>query len=299
MGRADLPVDIWTEAAQSALLGRMNESSKPRVAKSGGKTRRRSRRAKLKARLTRLYEGRDKTSTRFRYALLFFDIVLIAFFILTVPLHNPPWIIALDLVIAIPLILDFAARLWISRDRSAYLLQVTTITDILIIVSLLLPVFFDNLAFLRVLRSLRLLRSHHVMRDLRRDVPFIRRNEEVLHSLINLTVFVFTITALVYVLEDEINPQINTYLDALYFTVATLTTTGFGDITLQDRNGRLLAVVIMVVGVALFLRLVQTVFRPNKVRHPCPDCGLVLHDPDAVHCKHCGRTLNIETEGHQ
>lgn len=256
-----------------------------------------SRKAMLKARLTNLYEGRDKAASRFRYALLVFDVALIAFFIFTVPLHNPPWIIALDIVIAIPIILDFAARFWIARDRSAYLFQITTIADVLIIVSLLLPLFFDNLAFLRVLRALRLLRSHHVMWDLRRDVPIIRRNEEMLHSLINLVVFVFTITALVYVLEDGINPQINNYLDALYFTVATLTTTGFGDITLQDRNGRLLSVVIMVIGVALFLRLVQTVFRPNKVRFPCPDCGLVLHDPDAVHCKHCGRTINIETEG--
>jgi voltage-gated potassium channel len=135
------------------------------------------------------------------------------------------------------------------------------------------------------------------MRDLRRDVPFVRRNEETLHSLINLVVFVFTITALVYVLEDGVNPEINSYLDALYFTVTTLTTTGFGDITLTDRYGRLLSIVIMVVGVALFLRLVQTVFRPNKVRYTCPDCGLTLHDPDAVHCKHCGRVINIETEG--
>jgi voltage-gated potassium channel len=246
-----------------------------------------------------LYEGRSRSATRFRYALLAFDVFLVAFFLFTVQLGDPPWLIALDVVIAVPLILDFAARLWIARDRSAYLFQITTITDVLIIVSLLLPLFFDNLAFLRVVRMLRLLRSHHVMRDLRRDLPFIRRNEELLHSLINLVVFVFAVTALVFVLEQDVNPQITNYLDALYFTVATLTTTGFGDITLEDRNGRLLSVIIMVIGVALFLRLVQTVFRPNKVRFTCPDCGLQLHEPDAVHCKHCGRVLNIQTEGHQ
>lgn len=251
----------------------------------------------LKTRLTRLYEGRSKSAARFRYGLLAFDIALITFFILTTPLHNPPWIIALDVLIAIPLTLDFAARFWIARSKSAHLLQVTTIADVLIIASLLLPLFFDNLAFLRVLRAVRLLRSHHVMLDLKRDVPYVRRNEEVLHSLVNLAVFVFTVTALVYVLEDGINPQISSYLDALYFTVATLTTTGFGDITLQDRSGRLLSIIIMVVGVALFLRLVQTVFRPNKARYTCPECGLKLHELDAVHCKHCGHILNIETEG--
>jgi voltage-gated potassium channel len=56
-------------------------------------------------------------------------------------------------------------------------------------------------------------------------------------------------------------------------------------------------VVIMIFGVGLFLRLVQTIFRPQKVAHACPDCGLKRHEPDAVHCKHCGRLLNIPTEG--
>ena len=77
----------------------------------------------------------------------------------------------------------------------------------------------------------------------------------------------------------------------------TLTTTGFGDIILVETTGRLLAVIIMIVGVALFIRLVQTIFRPSKVRHECQDCGLTRHDRDAVHCKHCGRQLHIRTEG--
>ena len=34
------------------------------------------------------------------------------------------------------------------------------------------------------------------------------------------------------------DPAIGNYLDALYFTVATLTTTGFGDITLTGTTGR-------------------------------------------------------------
>jgi Ion channel len=47
-----------------------------------------------------------------------------------------------------------------------------------------------------------------------------------------------------------------------YFTVATLTTTGFGDITLVGTEGRLLAIVMMSVGISLFLRMVQVLFRP-------------------------------------
>lgn len=36
----------------------------------------------------------------------------------------------------------------------------------------------------------------------------------------------------------------------------------------------------MVFGVSLFLRLIQTMFRPNKMRYTCQHCGLFLHEAD-------------------
>ncbi len=130
--------------------------------------------------------------------------------------------------------------------------------------------------------SVLLLHSYHVLRDLRRDTPFFRRNEDVIVSSVNLGVFISLVTALVFLLQFGDNPDIGSYIDALYFTVATLTTAGFGDITLTGNLGRLLAVFIMVVGVALFLRLAQTIFRPRKLSYACPECGLDRHEPDAV-----------------
>ena len=142
-----------------------------------------------------------------------------------------------------------------------------------------------------------MLKSYHMARDLRTRFGLFQRSESVVHAVLNLAVFIFIISALVLVLQIRSNPQIGNYMDALYFTVSTLTTTGFGDIVLTGTAGRLIAVVIMVVGVGLFLRLIQTIFRPEHVKHVCPDCGLSLHDRDAVHCKHCGRVIKIETEG--
>jgi voltage-gated potassium channel len=132
--------------------------------------------------------------------------------------------------------------------------------------------------------------------DFREKSEFFRRNEEVIDAIVNLFVFVFAMSAVVHVLQVRTNPGIDNFIDALYFTVTTLTTTGFGDIVMTDAPGRLLAVVIMVFGLGLFLRLIQAVFRPATVRNPCPDCGLVRHDADAVHCKHCGRVINIESD---
>ena len=166
-----------------------------------------------------------------------------------------------------------------------------------VIFSLLASMITDNLSFLRIIRTFRLLRSYRVLQDLRKQYAWFRVYQEVIQSVFNLFMFVFFITACVFVVEHKMNDQINNYLDALYFTVTTLTTTGFGDITMKDPVGRFLSIIIMVVGVSLFLRLVQTIFRPAKVRFTCTDCGLLNHDKDAVHCKHCGKVLNIPNDG--
>jgi hypothetical protein len=54
-------------------------------------------------------------------------------------------------------------------------------------------------------------------------------------------------------------------------------------VTWEGTTGRLLAVLIMIFGVSLFLRLVQVMLRPSKVQFRCPRCGLSRHDFDAVH----------------
>lgn len=246
-----------------------------------------------------LYHGWDQQARIFRFFLLAFDLTSIAFFLVTSVIRDAQWIYWVDAIIAVVIIADLWARFYISNRRTSLLKQAVTWVDIIVVISLLLPAFFENLLFLRVLRALRLLRTYHVLRDLRSESPFFLRNEEVIQAAINLGVFIFLMAAIVFVAQVRSNPMISNYVDALYFTVAALTTTGFGDITLQGNAGRLLSVFIMVVGVALFLRLVRTVFQPPRVAHRCPDCGLNRHDRDAIHCKHCGLVLDIETAGRQ
>jgi voltage-gated potassium channel len=251
----------------------------------------------LRSLLRELYFGYSGKARIWRYALLIFDIITIGYFIVSSVVDPNRVHHELDYVIAAVLLLDYLGRFLAANKPAKYASSFTSLADIVVMVSLIAPAFFENFAFLRVIRMLRLMRSYHLLRELRQASAWFRQNEEIIQSALNLIVFVFVVTAVVYVAEHDRNEAINNYLDALYFTVTTLTTTGFGDITMTDSGGRLLTVLIMIFGVALFLRLVQTIFRPAKVHYPCPDCGLSRHDPDAVHCKHCGRVLNIPTEG--
>lgn len=244
-----------------------------------------------------IYYGSSHLALRARYVMLGIDILIIAYFVLTTFLPFSDWIALIDLLIGTWLMVELVGRGFADDDIVGFATQPLTIVDVAIVVSLLLPATFGNFVFLRVIRALRIMRSYAVTRRMREYSAFFSRNEDVLFSAINLLVFIFVVTAIVFVLQAESNPSINNYIDALYFTITTLTTTGFGDITLVGSTGRMLAVVIMIVGVALFIRLVQTIFRPNKVRYECPTCGLTRHEIDAVHCKHCGHELHIRTEG--
>lgn len=253
--------------------------------------------ASLRTRLRTLYEGEGETGDRFRYALLAFDLLTVAWLVTSSFFERGPHHIRIDIAIGAVFLADFMARLWISRRPVKDLVSFWGVADVLVIISLLFPIWGEGLAFLRVLRLYRVFHSPQTLDQLRDDIPGFRRNELALRAGLNLAIFIFVMTALVYQTQHGLNDKITNYVDALYFTVTTLSTTGFGDITLVGNGGKLLAVVIMICGISLFLRLIQVIFRPPKAQFPCPTCGLRRHDHDAVHCKACGTILNIPDDG--
>jgi voltage-gated potassium channel len=170
----------------SPVQGAPPEAEARRVAANAG----------LRGRLQALYEGESRRATRFRYALIGFDLLTIAFFIVTTPLGLTTGVVVADLAIGAAILAELLARLWIAPRPLKMLRQIHTLIDIVVVASLLLaPILTESLAFLRVLRTLRLLRSYRVLHDLRSEAPFFRRNEDVIVSAVNLGVFVFLVTA--------------------------------------------------------------------------------------------------------
>ena len=249
------------------------------------------------AHIRELYEGDTSRAHRFRYGLLVFDLATIVFVIVSSFFPPSGWIEIADVLIGLLILIDVVIRFSLMPDKGRVLLRLSSWADIIAVVSFLAPIAGEGLGFLRILRTLRLLHTYQLLARLRQDFKYFRQNEDVILAALNLGVFLFIMTGLIYASQVRINPDIRNYADALYFTVTTLTTTGFGDITPVGSWGRMLSVAVMIFGVTLFLRLLQVLFRPVKVRQECEVCGLVLHDADAVHCKHCGTTIHIKTEG--
>jgi len=249
---------------------------------------------RLRYELRHLHYGHRPRDIAFQAGVLVLDMAAIAYFLATTFVDDATWIGSVDLALGALLVVDFLSRLISYKRPVRYLETFSALTDVLVILSLFTSFLVENLVFLR---TLRLLRAYHTLRQLGRLLPAVRRNEEVVRAVMNVVVYVIMVSSVVYVTQRPINPKIVNFVDALYFTVTSLTTTGYGDIALEGVWGRLLSVAIMISGVSLFLTLVQAVFRPTRVRFQCPQCGLGRHEPDAVHCKACGHLLNIPDEG--
>ena len=257
---------------------------------------RRRRLPRLRVRLRELYTARTPEAVRFRLWVITIDVLLIGFFIAAPFLRDYyPVYLAVDYAVALVLALDITARGLADSSVRAFLRRPGSWLDLFVLVTLLFPLLLFNLAFLRVLRLWSLFHSEIFWETVGRRYDDTRV-EEVAKSLATLVTFIFVATGFVYASFARSHPGLNGYVDALYFTVTTLTTTGFGDITLPGAWGRLLTIVIMISGITLFVRFAQTLIRPYKVRFTCEVCGLMRHDPDAVHCKACGAILNIPNE---
>ncbi|WP_296458434.1 ion channel [Phenylobacterium sp.] len=251
---------------------------------------------RVRVRLRELYHGASPEAVRFRLWVIAIDVLLIGFFIAAPFLRDYyPVYLTFDYVVALVLALDIGARALADVSLRTFLRRPSSWLDLFVLATLLFPLWLFNFAFLRVLRLWSLVHSEIFWHTVGRRYDD-SRVEDVSKSLATLVTFIFVATGFVYASFARSHPGLNGYVDALYFTVTTLTTTGFGDITLPGAWGRLLTIVIMISGITLFVRFAQTLIKPYKVRFTCEACGLMRHDPDAVHCKACGALLNIPNE---
>ncbi|WP_084420035.1 ion transporter [Henriciella litoralis] len=245
-----------------------------------------------------LYEGTGGTSYVFRWCLLVFDLVTIGYFLWAPFDSRERGHYVIDYVIGALILLDLLARFYITKHKHRFFTKWINWADMIVVLTMFAPLFVSNFAFMRILRAVRAVRAFTFIRRVKVLTPFFDRHERVIDKVTNLVVFVFIMAAVVYATQVGRNEDIHTYIDALYFTVTSLTTTGYGDVLLQGQLGRFISILVMVLGLSFFLQLLQAIVEPeSKVDCECETCGLMRHDRDAVHCKHCGSIMRIETRG--
>ena len=250
----------------------------------------------VRAWLRMLYLGTSARAIRFQIAMAIIDLAIIIFFLVGPYFAAGHTYLIIDYAIAALIAFELGARALIASNLRRWLTRPMTWVDIAILATLLFPALFSNFAFLRAFRIWSLGQSKVFTLLIKR--AGYTEWEDVIRACINFVTFLFLVTGFVYTAFFYHQAAgVEGFVDALYFTVATITTTGFGDITLPGTLGKLTSIITMIFGISLFVRLAQAIVRPHKVVFPCPQCGLQRHDANAVHCKACGHVLNIPDEG--
>ncbi len=115
----------------------------------------------------------------------------------------------------------------------------------------------------------------------------------VIASLI--TILVFTVLMLIIFLsEQKTNSAINTLFDAIWYTLVTITTVGYGDITPHSILGRTSAMILLLAGVALFGALSGKFASFLFDRQQKKDRGLLKMNKIKNHFLICGWKPNFE-----
>ena len=159
-------------------------------------------------------------------------------------------------------------------------------------VALLAPVGLLDLRILRFLRAVRLLariaRLSRYSSGLRTSVGVIHaKRAELITVVVFLSILLLMASSLMYFAESEAQPdKFANIPQAMWWSIITLTTVGYGDVFPVTAGGRLLAGVIAILGIGLFALpagilgsgFMEEMNRRRQGPRRCPHCGGEIHE---------------------
>jgi voltage-gated potassium channel len=217
-----------------------------------------------------------------------------------------------EVIIVLFFIIEYGARLYGAKNRLKQLVDIYSVIDFIAILPtlslLILPYFgiTPDFGFIKVIRAFRVFRIFRFLR-FTADPDFFfgsitTQLLKVARLLLTIFMIFFISSGLFFHVENPMNPDVETYGDAFYFTVVALTTAGFGDITPVTDAGKWVTVLMILSGIILIPWQVSRVVKEwihisTKRDVICKNCGLRYHDKDASHCKSCGHVIFQEYDG--
>ncbi len=206
---------------------------------------------------------------------------------------------------------EYILRLWTAdlkftelpawKARWKFMVSPMGVIDLLAVLPFYLPFFFKfDLRFIRILRIIRLLRIFKLNRYTRAlglftNVFYEKRNE------LGITLFVMFLmllmsSTIMYYLESDVQPkEFPDIISTFWWSVATLTTVGYGDVYPVTGWGKLISGVIAVLGIGLVALptgilsagFIEKLEEGNKEKEKkeqpfkfCPHCGKRLPKPE-------------------
>jgi len=203
---------------------------------------------------------------------------------------------------------EYLLRLLCSPRPSHYARSFFGVVDLLAILPTYLSLLFPGAESMAVIRGLRLLRIFRVFKlgQFLGEASLLR--SALASSRHKITVFLGTITILVtiigtamYLIEGEEN-GFTSIPAAIYWSIVTMTTVGYGDMAPATVAGKVLASVVMILGYSIIAvptgivtaEIVEGAAAARKITtRSCSNCLSEGHDQNATYCRDCAAPLEV------
>lgn len=200
--------------------------------------------------------------------------------------------------------IEYLLRVYCSVNRRAYIFSFYGVVDLLAVLPSYLALIFTGASYLLVVRLLRVLRIFRILKLVRylRDANLLLRSlwqsrHKILVFYASMLVVCVILGAIMFVVEGP-EHGFSSIPKSIYWTIVTITTVGFGDITPQTSPGQSIAALTMLIGYSIIAVPTGIVtaelaseLGKEKTLQRCDNCSRAGHDSDAEYCKHCGYKL--------
>ena len=200
---------------------------------------------------------------------------------------------------------EYLLRLAVVKRPLRYARSFFGVVDLLSVLPTWLSLLVPGTQYLLVLRLLRILRVFRVFKL----AHYLSEGQALMAALRasrrKILVFIFVVVILdvvlgsvMYLVEGPANGFTSIPI-AIYWTIVTLTTVGYGDISPQTPLGQAVASVIMIIGYGIIAvptgivtaELSRSGAPPPVSGQACPSCAAEGHATDARFCRRCGHPL--------
>lgn len=199
---------------------------------------------------------------------------------------------------------EYLTRIYCARDRRSYIFSFYGVVDLLAILPSYLALIFTGATYLMVIRLLRVLRIFRILKLVRylsdanllvRSLWQARRRILVFYASVLVVCIIFG--SVMFIVEGP-RHGFTSIPKSIYWTIVTITTVGFGDITPHTPLGQTIASMTMLIGYSIIAvptgivtaELAHELGREKQLAR-CHNCGRAGHDADSEYCKHCGYKL--------
>jgi len=213
-------------------------------------------------------------------------------------------------IVTILFTIEYILRIICIKTPKQYIFSFFGVIDFLSTIPKYLSYFVGGSQYMSAFRALRLLRVFRILKLVR----FIGESNNLLRALkasrAKIFVFVFFVLivsvllgTIMYLVEGP-EHGFNSIPHSVYWTIVTLTTVGYGDISPETGLGQLIATFIMIVGygiIAVPTGIVSAEYvtearknkknKKGKNEKTCAECGTMILRHDAEYCRVCGFRL--------